>query len=88
MAWTSRVRFEMRCACVWSFPTRFCTNRVSAGNVVFNGALHYSTSYQQPLHEALRVLDTGGRIAILDSPMYPSDGSGSAMAGLRCRLVV
>jgi ubiquinone/menaquinone biosynthesis C-methylase UbiE/uncharacterized protein YbaR (Trm112 family) len=53
--------------------------------VVFNGALHYSTDYVATLTEALRVLAERGRIAILDSPMYPSDRSGAAMVDERRR---
>jgi HemK-related putative methylase len=47
--------------------------------VVFNGALHYSTSYQTTLSEALRVLQPAGRLAVLDSPVYRHAASGDAM---------
>lgn len=47
--------------------------------VVFNGALHYSTSYGRTLGEALRVLRPGGVVAVLDSPFYRSRGPGEAM---------
>lgn len=51
----------------------------SADLVIFNGALHYSTSYQVTLSEALRVLQPDGRLAILDSPVYRNAASGAAM---------
>lgn len=47
--------------------------------VVFNGALHYSTRYQETLSEALRVLQPDGRLAIVDSPVYRHAASGEAM---------
>lgn len=47
--------------------------------VVFNGSIHYATSYQEPLHEALRVLRHDGRLIIVDSPLYREANSGPAM---------
>ena len=46
---------------------------------IFNGSLHYSTDCAATLREVLRVLEPRGRIAILDSPMYPSASSGMQM---------
>lgn len=47
--------------------------------VVFNGSLHYSTSYEVTLAEGLRVLAPHGRLAILDSPIYRDGRSGQQM---------
>ncbi|MEX1184832.1 MAG: class I SAM-dependent methyltransferase [Gemmatimonadota bacterium] len=47
--------------------------------VIFNGSLHYSTSYDATLTEALRVLRPGGRIVVMDSPIYRDGASGEQM---------
>ncbi len=47
--------------------------------VIYNGAFHYASSYPVTLTEALRVLAPGGRIAIVDSPLYNDPASGAAM---------
>lgn len=47
--------------------------------VLYNGALHYSTGDQQTLQEGLRVLLPGGRLVVLDSPIYHDPNSGAAM---------
>jgi SAM-dependent methyltransferase len=47
--------------------------------VIFNASLHYSTEYVSTLHEAFRVLRTGGRVVILESPVYKSEQSGRKM---------
>jgi HemK-related putative methylase len=47
--------------------------------VVFNGSIHYSTGYQATLTEAMRVMDDGGRIVILDTPVYRDPSSGDEM---------
>lgn len=46
---------------------------------VFNASLHYSTDLPVTLAEAARVVRSGGRIAILDSPFYASEEDGRAM---------
>lgn len=51
--------------------------------VVFNGSIHYATSYQSPLREALRVLRPDGEVVILDSPLYEKVQSGQQMASER-----
>lgn len=53
--------------------------------VIYNGALHYSAGYEQTLGEGLRVLKPGGRLVIMDSPIYHDPGSGAAMATERRR---
>jgi SAM-dependent methyltransferase len=47
--------------------------------VIFNASLHYATSYEDTLAEALRVLCASGQLAILDSPVYTSEASGAQM---------
>lgn len=51
--------------------------------VVFNASLHYSVDYVATLREAARVLKPGGRIYILDSPLYRRDETGRRMAAER-----
>jgi SAM-dependent methyltransferase len=53
--------------------------------VIYNGALHYSTNYQQTLEEGLRVLRSDGRLVIVDSPIYRDSGSGETMVQERQR---
>ncbi len=47
--------------------------------VIFNASLHYSTSYQATISEALRVLRPDGAIVLLDSPFYRDPRSGAEM---------
>jgi len=47
--------------------------------VIYNASLHYSTAYDATLAEALRVLRPGGRIVVLDSPIYRHETSGRQM---------
>ncbi len=47
--------------------------------LIFNGAFHYATSYEESLQEALRVLAADGRVVILDSPVYRDARSGQQM---------
>jgi SAM-dependent methyltransferase len=51
--------------------------------VVFNAALPYSSDYRVTLAEALRVLRPGGRIVVMDSPIYRRDASGRQMVAER-----
>lgn len=53
---------------------------------VFNASLHYSTLLGATLAEAARVVRPTGRIAILDSPFYPSEDQGRAMVDEKRRL--
>lgn len=46
---------------------------------VFNASLHYATDLAAVLAEAVRVVRPGGRLAILDSPVYRRDADGLAM---------
>lgn len=46
---------------------------------VFNASLHYATDLSPVIAEAARVVRSGGRIAILDSPFYAADAAGEAM---------
>src|SRR5437867_178680 len=46
---------------------------------VFNSSLHYSTDYHRTLCEARRCLQPGGRIVVLDSPLYKQREHGELM---------
>ncbi len=54
--------------------------------VVFNASLHYSTDYATTLREALRVLVPGGRLAVLETPVYGLESSGRRMVAERREL--
>ncbi|MEY4176401.1 MAG: hypothetical protein RI900_3566 [Actinomycetota bacterium] len=54
-----------------------------ADMVVFNAALHYSTEYGHTIGEALRVLKPGGRVVVLETPLYRHDRAGRAMVAER-----
>lgn len=52
---------------------------------VFNASLHYSTDLEGTLRESLRVLRPGGKIVVLDSPLYRDRASGEEMVRQRER---
>ncbi len=47
--------------------------------VLYNASLHYSSDYSKTLTEAKRCLRPGGRIFVLDSPVYRSSEHGQRM---------
>lgn len=47
--------------------------------VVFNASLHYAIELRAVLAEARRVVRSGGRIAVLDSPFYRTASDGESM---------
>jgi len=51
--------------------------------VVFNASFHYSTEYMATLQEGLDKLVPGGRIVILDTPVFHSAESGEKMVRQR-----
>ncbi|HSR53332.1 MAG TPA: class I SAM-dependent methyltransferase [Acidobacteriota bacterium] len=50
---------------------------------VFNASLHYSGDYKRTLGEALRTLSGGGRLVVLETPVYRKEASGREMAAQR-----
>jgi SAM-dependent methyltransferase len=52
---------------------------------VFNSSLHYSEDYRATLAEALRCLRPGGRVVVLDSPLYRRREDGERMREERHR---
>jgi SAM-dependent methyltransferase len=53
--------------------------------VVFNASLHYSVAIRETLREALRVLAQGGKVIVMDSPVYRDPASGEEMVRERER---
>jgi len=47
--------------------------------VIFNASFHYSTDYHRTLRSALRCLRRGGKIVVLDSPLYRLPEHGEQM---------
>lgn len=47
--------------------------------ILFNASLHYAMDYKKTLGESLRVLNSGGRLVILDTPFYRDPTSGETM---------
>jgi len=55
----------------------------AADLVIYNASLHYSPDYGVTLAEGLRVLAPGGRLVIMDSPLYFERSAGEAMVAAR-----
>ena len=53
---------------------------------VYNASIHYSSDYLRTLREALRCLAPGGKVVILDSPVYQRREHGERMRAERQRL--
>jgi SAM-dependent methyltransferase len=51
--------------------------------VVYNASIHYSPDYSRTLREARRCLRPGGRVVILDSPVYARREHGELMRAER-----
>jgi ubiquinone/menaquinone biosynthesis C-methylase UbiE len=77
----ARVHFERFNATFDHLP--FADARFDA--VIFNASVHYSSNYFRTLAEAKRCLRPGGRIVILDSPVYKSREHGEMMRRERRR---
>jgi SAM-dependent methyltransferase len=52
---------------------------------VFNASLHYCTDLHATIAEATRVMQPGGRVAVLDSPFYRRAQDGEAMVAQKHR---
>lgn len=50
---------------------------------IYNASFHYSTDYRVTLREALRVVHPGGKIVVLETPVYRRDRSGRQMLAER-----
>jgi SAM-dependent methyltransferase len=57
----------------------------AADVVIYNASFHYSTNYEQTLAEAQRVMQTGGIVVIIDTPVYRQAASGRQMVSERQR---
>jgi SAM-dependent methyltransferase len=51
--------------------------------IIYNASFHYSSGYANTLKEAVRVLIPGGRLVIMDSPVYHDPRSGIQMVNER-----
>ena len=51
----------------------------TADLVVFNSSLHYASCVGETLAEAVRVLNPGGALVVMDSPVFTDQGSGEQM---------
>jgi SAM-dependent methyltransferase len=78
-----RERYETRFVAVQATFDRLPFQGGQFDLAVFNGSLHYSTSYDRSLAEALRVLSPSGSLVIFDSPLYRDASSGAQMVSER-----
>ncbi len=71
--------FRSRFAVVQAHFDHLPLATAQADMVLFNASFHYSVDYSVTVAEALRVLAPGGRLVVLDSPIYRHDHSGHQM---------
>lgn len=75
--------YESQFARIQSEFIRLPFSADSVSTVIFNASFHYSENYEETLAEILRVLLRGGKIVIMDSPVYHDQGSGAQMTAER-----
>jgi SAM-dependent methyltransferase len=73
--------FDRVCASFAELPFTAGTFDVA----VFNASLHYALNLHGVLVEVVRVVRSGGRIVILDSPFYMTEAEGAAMVAEKRR---
>ena len=64
---------------------RFPFANASFDLAIFNASIHYSTDYRRTLTEVRRCLRPGGRLVIIDSPVYRRREHGEKMRAERRR---
>jgi SAM-dependent methyltransferase len=79
--------FEREVTSVQAEFDRLPLRDTSVDLVVYNAALHYAADYAATLREGMRVLREGGRLVIMDSPLYRDPASGAAMVRERDRAI-
>lgn len=75
--------YEAKFVCLQAEYDRLPLKAEQCDLVLFNASFHYSEGYSTTLAEALRVLAPGGRIVIIDSPLYHDESSGARMVAER-----
>jgi SAM-dependent methyltransferase/uncharacterized protein YbaR (Trm112 family) len=72
-------QYESRFVSMQAEFERLPLRDLSVDVLVYNAAFHYAADYVRTLREALRVLSPGGRVVIMDSPLYRDPSSGAGM---------
>lgn len=81
----AHVHYDAAFSCIQAEFDRLPFAPESFDLVIFNASLHYSERYEETLKESIRVLREGGRIGVVDTPIYRSAASGARMVAQRKR---